>query len=477
MNESGEKTLDISAVNGLFYDESGRISPDPGELLDSEPVIDEAGVFSVLQFGAVIPPLSPWKGVRRLLPGYRYEGTRTLEKKAPPEEKNPQEMDPQRQADEIEKTLDSVLRRKLDGAKDPVLLFSGGVDSGLIASRLRALGCEDSLLVNYSFGEDDQESILAEDMARHLGLSYIRIPAEKERALGCLSEPGGIWPLPFADNSTPPTFDLASAVVDLLSERKRVIIDGTGADGAFGMAGKIRLWERISRIPALLRRMMSSGYGDLLWHRTGKWEYFSRILRRSVDLSTAPAVIARNPLAGSFYSARQREYVNGLLVEWIEGWAGPSLARQIVTADVALICANAFAQKGKPVLESAGHRIIYPFLDEDMLDTGLTATASWKMTERKGPLKTSLSRRVPGEMVYRPKSGFVDPKDEIFYSAEFIGHLRTAAEPSGPISQMLERKKLVRACDMLSSGKALPPQTYSLLWAVAFTDRWYRTAF
>ena len=84
MNESGEKTLDISEVNGLFYDESGRISPDPGDLLDSEPVIDEAGVFSVLQFGAVIPPLSPWKGVRRLLPGYRYEGTRTLEKKAPP---------------------------------------------------------------------------------------------------------------------------------------------------------------------------------------------------------------------------------------------------------------------------------------------------------------------------------------------------------------------------------------------------------
>ena len=105
----------------------------------------------------------------------------------------------------------------------------------------------------------------------------------------------------------------------------------------------------------------------------------------------------------------------------------------------------------------------------------LHSTSHWQMEEPKAPLKLSLSRNVPRNMVYRPKSGFVDPKGEVFFSTEFIDYLRSAAGPTSPIAHMLERKPLLKACDLLAQKKELPPQTLNFLWAVVFTDRWYRT--
>ena len=106
----------------------------------------------------------------------------------------------------------------------------------------------------------------------------------------------------------------------------------------------------------------------------------------------------------------------------------------------------------------------------------LCSSSHWQMEEPKAPLKQSLSRSIPRNMVYRPKSGFVDPKGEVFFSAEFIEYLRSAAGPTSPIAHMLERKPLLKACDLLAQKKELPPQTLNFLWAVVFTDRWYRTA-
>jgi hypothetical protein len=80
-------------------------------------------------------------------------------------------------------------------------------------------------------------------------------------------------------------------------------------------------------------------------------------------------------------------------------------------------------------------------------------------------------------MVYRPKSGFVDPKAEaVFVSAEFLDYLRASAEPSGPISNFLEMGPLLKSCDLLARKKRLPRQTLTVLWAIVFMDRWYRTA-
>jgi len=61
-------------THGRFFDESGNTAHRPNMLANTTSRPDETAVFSVLQFGAIIPPLSPWQGVQRFLPGYQYHG-------------------------------------------------------------------------------------------------------------------------------------------------------------------------------------------------------------------------------------------------------------------------------------------------------------------------------------------------------------------------------------------------------------------
>jgi asparagine synthetase B (glutamine-hydrolysing) len=462
-------------TRGRYFDESGVTAQRPNELAKPTSEPDESAVFSVLQFGAVIPPLSPWRGVRRLLPGYRYRGTELI---APVELRYPRsvaDLDPERQADEVEGLLDGILKRIIGDRRDPVLLFSGGVDSGLIASRLAALGYRDSLLINYSFGGEDLETRLAEAMAKHLGLRYVRIPPERDLC-DCLIEPGRVYSQPFGDRSTIPTWDLAHAAADRLYGGPRLVIDGTGADGAFGMTGKIAMWGRVLRVPALFRRAASLFYRPALWHRRGGLEYLSRILKRSVDMPPLSAALAQNPLAGTLYLDAFRGSIDILLSDWIGGWSGDSLPHRIVAGDLALTCSSMFAQKGKPILERAGHEVAYPFLETDMVSLAMEALPHWRLAEAKAPLKRCLVRYVPRGMVYRKKSAFVDRSGAAFFTKEFIAHLRAAADESSPIAFALNSEKVLKACDLLARGKMLPPQTLSCLWTVTFMDRWYRSA-
>lgn len=461
-------------THGRFFDKSGNTAHKPNMLANATSRPDETAVFSVLQFGAIIPPLSCWQGVHRFLPGYQYRGTELVGPIKLEYPTHVADLDPEQQCDEIQKLLDRILRKLIGIRQNPVLLFSGGVDSGLIASRLASLGYRDSLLLNYSFGEEDRESRLAEAMARHLGLRFERI-LPRRNSCDCLIEPGCVYPQPFGDHSTVPTWDLAHSAVIRLAGEHRLILDGTGADGAFGMTNRINSMVRVKRVPPLLSQAASFFYSSIFWHRYGRLEHLFRVLRRS-NMSLLSAVLAPNPLAGTLYRDVSRRPVNRLLSDWVGGWGGDLQKQRIVAADMALTCSNTYAQKGQPILELAGHEVAYPFLETEMVSLAIASIPHWQMDEPKATLKRCLARYVPRAMVYRPKSGFVDPQGTVFFDKEFIAYLRAAAEDTSPISFVLNKKPLLKACDLLAHRVRLPFQTLSCLWDITFVDRWYRSA-
>jgi asparagine synthase (glutamine-hydrolysing) len=458
-----------------FHNELGQNALKPGDLVGPKRCLDPAAVFSVLQFGAVVPPLSPWRGVSRYIPGYRYCGSNRIGPLQLRHSAHVAALDLESQSLEITRLLDNAIEDAIGDGPDPVVLFSGGVDSGLIAARLSALGHHDSLLLNYRFGDDDPESHLAEAMAKHLGLRFERI-FYSCGLCDCLIEPGRIYIQPFADPSTVPTWDLAHTVVNRLAGERRPILDGTGADGAFGLIGKIEMWKRIMRLPVAGRHLASHLYAAGLWHNTGKIEYLFRILRRSATMPLLSAIVAQNPLADILYDDSLASDVHRLLENWISGWAGESLAHRAIAADMALICANIFAQKAKPIFDTAGFMVKYPFLQTEVMNVALASIGNWRMDEPKDILKRCLARHVPREMVYRPKSGFVDPRSQVFYNTQFIAYLRAAVDSTGPIGSMLRKRPLMRACDLLARKAYLQTQTLNCLWAITFIDRWYRTA-
>lgn len=429
--------------------------------LHGEP--DPQAVFSVLQFGALVPPLAPYAGQRRLLPGYRHTAPHNGEALRLPS--LTAIGDPEVQADVVERLVDQALAH----VENPVVLFSGGVDSGLIAARLKALGKE-ALLLNYCFGPDDPESRLADAMAQALGMRFHRIHAGIETPTRCLKDPGKVYPFPFADHSTAPTSALARAALPFLPPGS-VVLDGTGADGGFGMAAKIAKWRSVLRLPRVVRRMPAGLYRHV-WTRTGRVEYQTRLLRRSVTMPLLSSVLAQNALAGILYDDAPAATVHQHLTKWITPWAGDDPARAVVAGDLAMTCANTFAQKSHAIFEAAGVSVVYPFLTTDALVTALSATA-WPLDQPKAPLKRALARHVPHDMVYRPKSGFVDPVGSVFHDPAFQDHLRESLE--GPIGYALKPAAMLRLLGALKARRPLPAQTLNAAWAVAFTHRWYAT--
>ncbi len=460
---------------GRFFNAEGQTADRPADLADAQSPPDQAAIYSVLQFGAIVPPLTPWEGIERFVPGYRYQGTTIKEPLSILQASRSENLSIEDLSVKLERILDRFLKEAIGDGPAPAVLFSGGVDSGLIAARLAALGFRDTLLLNYSFDDDDPESELAEAMANHLGLRFERF-ALRDRILStCLEMPGRVYALPFTDATTAPASDLAHQIADHFTGDARPIFDGAGT-GVFAMANRLKVWNYALSLPAPARRVASRLYADTLWHRQFKFDLQFRVLRRSATMPALAAITARNPLADVLYSSQAAIQVGDLLENWLEGWGGNSLAQHVVAAYLALSSAGIRAQNALPIYRNANFQVRFPYLDSEMLGLALAIVDEWKEKEHKSILKHSLARYVPREMVYRPRSGFADPKLRVMRYPQFIEHLRSTIDSDGPISSILRKDNVIKGCDLLSQGARLPRQTMGCLWAVTFLDRWYRTA-
>lgn len=457
-----------------------RLGTDLRELGDRGSQVDPRAVYALLQFGAVPPPYSPFRDVGQCVAGHDTTfdlGTRRVVGRpvAPGTVAVDLGLTVDEQADRVGARLDDVLRR-LAPDRRPVILFSGGVDSGLLAARAAALGWSDTVLVNYAFGPRDAEAELAEAMAAHLGLRLERIEALPEHASG-LAEMFGSLPVPFVDVSIGPTSSLATAVVGRDDDRT-VVLDGTGADGGFALFGRQHSVERLYRLPSPVRRIVGELYRLHQWRRDDKVEWNLRVLRRSSQMDPAAMSIALNPLDGIAYHVDRSAVrdVQRALDEWMDTTLVDDDEVRVAGLDLALICADIYAQKGKRIYDASARDLRFPFLDPAMTTLALGEARHWAGREEpKWVLKHLLARHVPREMVYRAKSGFVAPYDEQFAHPEVVAALRGAGR-SGPLAGVVSTKFCQRLADDLAARRPVNHQTHNFAWAVVTVELWWRHA-
>jgi asparagine synthetase B (glutamine-hydrolysing) len=475
-----------TTADQFYYRTNGDsidVTDDLRKLVRSTDTLDEGAIYSILQFGAVLPPLSPWKQIRRIVPGrittFRDDPVRIEEAEVPRErvwDRDSRSLGLDEQISIVLDTLDQAIlaaRQK----HQIIALFSGGVDSGLLAARAAALGLQDTLLVNYSFGPNDAESLLAEQMAKHLGLSFQRIQdvgsgADVEEVL---TNAGRDYRTPFCDHSAVPTGKLVRSVISAFGS-EYVVLDGTGADGAFGLFGRSRQWQKLHSLPKGLVRIGSFGYKLFgLWQKDSKLEYWLRLLRRTSEHHFPLSAIAQNPLADIAYSLPEHvsSEVESLGIGWLRSISPEDPHLQLAAADLALVCGGIFAQKSKSLFADSDLEIVYPFLSTQMVRIALSS-GNWQGAdqEAKWLLKAALARHVPSEMVYRPKSGFVAPMSEKFKSDAFLAAFDKLIAGKSQLSPFLEKKFLRSIREKITAKSILPAQTANLVWAVVFVSEW-----
>jgi asparagine synthetase B (glutamine-hydrolysing) len=369
-------------------------------------------------------------------------------------------------------------RRRLERAlaaydKRPVVLFSGGVDSSLIAALLRASGRDDTRLVHLSFGQNDPETDAARQIASVLDLELIELRSTGS-GTACLNQPGSTYPVPFGDISTAPTFELMEGVAQIVGTTPSVVIDGTGADGAFGLGAKIRSFERVARLPAMTTRLPSRAYTAGIWRVGGSLEYRSRVARRIAELPVPLAIVAQNALFDHWYATPDLPQLTRESLRSAELIGGKDPVARAVFMDLSLTCARIFAQKTLGPARAHGLDVVYPFLDSGLASLGIAGSAYAGDSAPKAWMKELLSTFIPPELVHREKSGFIDPSMSMFSSDEFRGALRDATDRHGVAAELLHTKVWSRWLGRQTIA-TLPHGHKNLLWALAFTDRWYRT--
>lgn len=443
----------------------------------SDGTLDPAGIYGLFQYGIAPAPLTPFAKVQRLPRGHTW--------RASPGQQPDVARDPlptptvvsapgSSTEDQVASALDTVLGRLPAGT---VITFSGGVDSALLAARAVAMGRTDMVLANFAFGVDDPESKLALEMADHFGLPCERVVFSPEGVAGVLERSVRDYTAPFVDIASFATHALLAGIGPG-SQAAGAVIDGVGADAAFGLGPKVHDWRRIYDLPIPLRIAVSQGYRRLhLWEGTTRAEEPARLVRRSLQMALPHASSALNALDGVVYDipTDARARIEGALVDYVDVLTtGLDEQSQLSVFTLAATVAPRSAKAFDP-LRLAGVEPVFPYLEPEVL--GLAFALPWDVRcaggELKAPLKALLARAVPREWVYRKKQGLIPPMRDVLARPEVQAMFRDVVlGPDAMLAGFWKEAEMRRLLDRTRAGRPLTHGVYNLLWAVLFTSLW-----
>lgn len=308
--------------------------------------------------------------------------------------------------------LDSLLRDatalRMDADVPLGSFLSGGTDSSLVTALMQAQSSRP--VRSFSIGFDNavhDESTYAAAVARHLGTDHTQLHVDGAAALDLVPQLPQIFDEPFADSSQVPT----ALLCRLAREHVTVALSGDGGDELFFGYGRyaraLRNDQRLSRLPRALLARLAGDPGERA---------------RLGGLAALRAELAAGDLQGL---ARQRitrwrspeDVVIGarpVSTVYDDPAAMPGVgtsADALMQMDFACYLAEDILTKVDRASMAVALETRAPLLDWRVAEFAwsLPMSMKWNGDTLKHLPKRLLSRYLPDELVYRPKSGFGAP--------------------------------------------------------------------
>lgn len=439
-----ERTLSLArdrlGEKPLYYGRMGQsvlFASEPQALWEHPDWVGEIdrGALALLMRHNYIPaPHSVFRGVRKLLPGSICvigldRSAEAIERYWAPGELGREPFTGS--AEEAVDALDRLLRETLSGqmlADVPLGAFlSGGIDSSTIVALMQAMSARAVQTFSIGFEDPDyDEAPHARAIARHLGTEHHELVVSNRDMLDVVPRLAHIYAEPFADSSQIPTL----LVAQMARRQVTVALSGDGGDELFAGYTRYRQIERLARtagrIPASLRglpaaalRLISAERLDTLIGTLAG----SRAPRRAGDRLLKAAEAGGAAGVAGLYRA--------LVTLWhdparlVVGGSEPETAfthisethfradpvRAAMSLDLASYLPDDILAKVDRAAMATSLETRVPLLDHRIvafaarLPTGLLVRDG----ATKWPLRQLLYRRVPRDLVERPKKGFAVP--------------------------------------------------------------------
>ena len=373
-------------------------------------------------------------------------------------------------------------------------LLSGGIDSSTVVALMQEASRRPVKTFTIGFAEEDfDEARHAARVAQHLGTDHTELRLTGEDAQALIPRLPDIYDEPLADPSQLPTL----LVSQLARRHVTVALSGDGGDEVFGGYNRYvygtRMLPRMSRVPGFLRRPVGAGIGRV---PAMTWDWLSRLSAPVTPDIAGRRVGERIHKLGRLMSADSvGDMYRSLLSAWphpeevvVGDGAGDDENGRIVTesppehlldrmmlADQTFYLPDDLLAKLDRASMAVSLEVRAPLLDHRVVEFSWRLPTSLKLRGSVGKwiLRQVLYRRVPRQLVERPKMGFSVPIDEWLR-----GPLRKWAEDvvTGDAlrrSGLLDPTPIARGWRDLQEGRRpAGPALWAVIMFEAWRERW-----
>jgi asparagine synthase (glutamine-hydrolysing) len=421
---------------------------------------DDQSLAAYFTLGFVPGDRSIFASVRKLPPAHRAvwrDGRLTLERYWNPIEAARAAPAAARRREELLDDLDDRLRRSTQQRliSDVPLgaWLSGGVDSTLVVAEMcRAqAGRVRTFTIGFEDAERD-ESAMARAVANYLGTQHEEFRVTSAEMLAAVPEAAAVYDEPFADEAGIPTY-----LVSRMS-RRHVTVALCGDGGDEGFMGyhhyrRGRLLAALNHIPARLRQGVARVGGMLggqMWRQRMRslgfadWADVYVAITSMLRPETAGRVAAPFALDGTIYRDIARR-LNGCEPETV-----------LAIFDTMTTLPDKFLVKVDRASMRVALEVRAPFLDHTLVEWALKLPRAVKLRGgiTKYLLRELLYRKVPRELVDRPKMGFCPPVGR-WLRTDLLGWARDVLAPARVREAgVLDAPAVARMVDLHLSGRA-----------------------
>jgi asparagine synthase (glutamine-hydrolysing) len=381
--------------------------------------LDEDALRLYFQFGYLPEPASPFRAIRKLMPGCWLQYDEAGEhqgrywKLPVSAEREQTGMTRQRMRDLVRETFDEAVRIRMMADVPLGAFLSGGIDSSSVVASM-ALQSPDPVKT-FSIGFEEaafNELDYARAVAKKYKTEHYEIVVKPD-SVDLVSRLVKHFDEPFADSSAIPTY----IVSEFAARYVKVALSGDGGDELF--AGyesffKIDKMRKFDALPQPLRslsgwiakRLPYAAYGKNYLHMISR----PSALERYFEFNYTPYFLRRHLLETEWMLPEDRGFLLGRMAEFLPSNGADVLTQALYFEATAKLTGDMLVKVDRMSMANS-LEVRCPLLDHHLTEVAATIPHAWKMSNGKGKaiLLEAIGDRLPVELLHRPKMGFGVP--------------------------------------------------------------------